>query len=146
MIEIVNRKAVWYLTSEIKETETGIEVSAGELHKGDEEVFPVEEVSFDLTPDDTYPVEYMLYLHMNVQTKKVSWSLCKAYLDGEGYCDYQGNERLIMYPVSVTVFPNGTREGTIFLYEKEDREPDRKPPVIVEPQPVGEIGTPDIDE
>ncbi|QFR56325.1 putative tail protein [Bacillus phage 049ML001] len=133
MIEIVKRKAVWYSTCEIKETETGIEVSAGELHKRDEEIYPVEEVSFDLIPDDTYPVEYMLYLHMNNQTKKVSWSLCKAYLDGEGYCDYSGSERLIMYPVSVTVFPNGTREGTIFLYEKEDREPEQYIPEIETP-------------
>ncbi|QFR56241.1 putative tail protein [Bacillus phage 000TH010] len=145
MIEIVNRKSVWYLTSEIKETETGIEVSAGELRKLDE-VYPVEAVSFDLTADDTYPVEYMLFLHINIETKKASWSLCKAYLDGEGHCDYAGSERLIMYPVSVTVFPDGTREGTIFLYSKEDRVPDEKPPVIIEPQPVGGIGDPQIDE
>ncbi|MGK9269202.1 hypothetical protein KXR56_21605 [Bacillus inaquosorum] len=133
MIEYVNRKSVWYFTSEIKETETGIEVTAGELRKRDE-TYPLEAVSFDLTPDDTYPVEYMLFMHMNNETKKVSWSLCKCYLDGEAHCDYQGTERLIMYPVSVTVLPDGTREGTIFLYSEEEPPNNDDHPVIIEPR------------
>ncbi|MEC1878399.1 hypothetical protein [Bacillus subtilis] len=119
MIEYRYQNNSWFFTSEIKETDTGIDISAGELrHK--EEVYPLEAVSFDLTPDHTFPVEYTLYMHMNKETKIVSWSLCKCYLDGTTFCDYYGSDQLIHFPVSVRVSPDGTREGTILMCKEEE--------------------------
>ncbi|MGR0121292.1 hypothetical protein [Bacillus halotolerans] len=123
MIKTIYYNPGWFYTADIKETDTGIEITAGELHDAEIEgkTYPLSAAYFDLTPDDTYPVEYVLWVDLNKKTDTASLSLCKAYLTGECSCAYEGGNILISYPVSVTVFPDGTREGTIFIC-REDKE------------------------
>ncbi|KAF1678617.1 hypothetical protein [Bacillus sp. SKDU12] len=123
MIEIIFANPGWFYTAEIKESETGIEITAGELRDAEIEgkTYPVDAAYFDLTSDDTFRVEYVLWLDLNREKEIASLSLSKAYLDGKSYCTYEGKNILISFPVSVRVSPDGTREGTIFMC-REDEE------------------------
>ncbi|MFB0637420.1 hypothetical protein ACEPP6_19460 [Bacillus rugosus] len=127
MIETIFANPGWFYTAEVKETETGIEITAGELRDAEIEgkTYPVDAAYFDLTPDDTFTVEYVLWLDLNRENEIASLSLSKAYLDGKSYCAYEGKNILISFPVSVRVSPDGTREGTIFVC-REDEEGEEK--------------------
>ncbi|WP_339176271.1 hypothetical protein NSS90_06620 [Bacillus sp. PS93] len=123
MINTIYYSPAWFYTADIKETETGIEITAGVLHDAEVEgkTYSLDEAHFDLTPDDTYPVEYVLWLDLNRETDTASLSLNKAYLTGESACAYEGGNILISFPVSVKVFPDGTREGTILICKEEEK-------------------------
>lgn len=124
MIKTIYYNPGWFYTADIKETEIGIEITEGVLYDAEEEgkTYQLESAYFDLTPDETYPVEYVLWLDLNKKTDTAYLSLCKAYLDGETACAYEGGNILISFPVSVRVFPDGTREGTILVCRKEKEE------------------------
>ncbi|MFE1563063.1 hypothetical protein ACFW52_09555 [Bacillus velezensis] len=124
MIKTIFANPGWFYTAEIKETEAGIEITAGELLDAEIEgkTYPVDAAYFDLTPDDTSTVEYVLWLDLDKEKEIASLSLSKAYLDGRSYCAYEGKNFLISFPVSVRVSPDGTREGTIFMCREDGEE------------------------
>ncbi|MCY7988549.1 hypothetical protein [Bacillus spizizenii] len=124
MIETIFANPGWFYTAEIKETETGIEITAGELRDAEIEgkTYPVDAAYFYLTPDDDFTVEYVLWLDLDREKEIASLSLSKAYLDGKSYCAYEGKNILISFPVSVRVSPDGTREGTIFMCREDAEE------------------------
>ncbi|MEC0765099.1 hypothetical protein [Bacillus atrophaeus] len=123
MIERIVRDFSWFVDVEVTETETGIEVSAGEMCHN-EDVYPLEDISFDLTPDDVYQVEYELYLALNTETNKAFYQLCKAYMDDNSTCSFESPDkvRLIHTLMSIKVGTDGERSGSILVFEKEERE------------------------
>ncbi|MEK4378907.1 hypothetical protein [Bacillus sp. FSL R5-0434] len=121
MIEITTGDYSWFHAVTITQTETGIEISEGVLRHG-EDVYPLEAISFDLTPDTNYNVQYDLYLLLNSELNTASYQLHKAYLDGESFCNYEGDERLIHTVMSITVSPTGERSGSMLICEKKENE------------------------
>ncbi|MFJ5794474.1 hypothetical protein ACILR7_08555 [Bacillus atrophaeus] len=125
MVEIREFKARVYYTENIKITQTnaGIEMTEGVVQRVGGNTYPMESVSFDLTPDDSVKVAYQLYAVLNNETDEMSYVLTKTYVDGDGYYPgYNMEKRLILTLVDIVVDKDGNRAGHITNYVKSEEE------------------------
>ncbi|MED1128778.1 hypothetical protein [Bacillus paralicheniformis] len=119
MIQRKDVPAAWYFEGmEVTETETGIEISACVLKHRDD-IYPFEEVSFDLIPDDKVKVAYDLYVVLDQETNKMDYMLVRTYIEPDGYYPgYRGEKRLIHTLLTIEVDTAGNRSGTIRNYHE----------------------------
>ncbi|MED1122815.1 hypothetical protein [Bacillus atrophaeus] len=125
MVEIREFKARVYYTENIKITQTnaGIEMTEGVVQRVGGNTYPMESVSFDLTPDDSVKVAYQLYAVLDNETDEMSYVLTKTYVDGDGYYPgYSMEKRLILTLVDIVVDKDGNRAGHITNYVKSEEE------------------------
>ncbi|MCY8507682.1 hypothetical protein [Bacillus atrophaeus] len=125
MVEIREFKARVYYTENIKITQTnaGIEMTEGVVQRVGGNTYPMESVSFDLTPDDSVKVAYQLYAVLDNETDEMSYVLTKTYVDGDGYYPgYNMEKRLILTLVDIVVDKDGNRTGHITNYVKSEEE------------------------
>ncbi|GED03056.1 hypothetical protein [Bacillus atrophaeus] len=125
MVEIREFKARVYYTENIKITQTnaGIEMTEGVVQRVGGNTYPMESVSFDLTPDDSVKVAYQLYAVLDNETDEMSYVLTKTYVDGDGYYPgYNMEKRLILTLVDIVVDKDGNRAGHITNYVKSEEE------------------------
>ncbi|PRS02382.1 hypothetical protein C6W22_20995 [Bacillus atrophaeus] len=125
MVEVREFKARVYYTENIKITQTdaGIEMTEGVVQRVGGNTYPMESVSFDLTPDDSVKVAYQLYAVLDNETDEMSYVLTKTYVDGDGYYPgYNMEKRLILTLVDIVVDKDGNRAGHITNYVKSEEE------------------------
>ncbi|MCY8009693.1 hypothetical protein P8881_19165 [Bacillus haynesii] len=119
MIQRKDVPASWYFEGmEVTETDAGIEISACVLkHRND--IYPFEEVSFDLIPDDKAKVAYDLYVVLDQETNKMDYMLVRSYIEPDGYYPgYRGDKRLIHSLITIELDTEGNRNGAIYNYHK----------------------------
>lgn len=100
-----------------KETEQGIELSAGTIHHMYEGELvtgelPAALIRLDADEDKKYPVLYDLYITMD-EEKKHTYHLDKSYMSPDQMPCYTGADYLVLTLLSIRVDVKGEREGYI---------------------------------